>query len=256
MRAFFNAASTILRQSDKHILQNMERIDRIRVGKSSITGEVENSVEKAIEQSIIQRLHELYPSHRILSRCSGQINALERNQEEEHQYTWLLDPLDGSNNFMNGIPICSISLALYEGKRCVMGLVFQPITDQLFSAIAEHGALLDGKKIRAQRLRQDQKPLVAVSGDCSLTDINDHLKNFFKRELHIGQIRHLGCPSLALALHAQGSFDALFAHNLHICTAAAGMLIASEARAVIKKEQHTDMVIDQLISTMSGYQKM
>lgn len=255
MRAFFNAAATILRQSDKYILQNMERIDRIKISKNPVTGVMENSIESAIEQSVVQRIHELYPSHRVVSRCSGHISALEKTQDE-HQYTWLLDPLDGCNNFMNGIPICSISLALYEDKRCVMGLVFQPITDQLFSAIADQGALMDGKKIRAQRLRLDQKPLIAVSGDVSVAKINDVLTTFFKRELDIAKIRHLGCPSLALALHAQGSFDALFAHNLHICTAAAGVLIASEAHAVIKKEQQSDMIIDSLISTMSGYQKM
>lgn len=253
MRAYHNAATALLHQAGKIVLQNMDRIDRVKIFFNKTTQLTENSVANSIEQSIISRLHELYPSHAILSKYSGMTQSL--IPEDKSPYTWVLDPLDGCNNFINGVPLCAISLALFENKRCVMGFVYDPISDQTFSATLDNGALLDGKKIRSQKTHKDQKPLIAISCDMPISDLENEIASIFKNPVNTGQIRTFGSASLSLAYQATGSFNIFYGRDIHVCTAAASILIASEAGASIKKEQKSDLMISKLLCANSRMHK-
>lgn len=253
MRAYHNAATSLLYQAGKIVLQNMDRIDRVKVYSNETTQLTENSVAKSVEQSIITRIHELYPTHAVLSKYSGLTPA--PLPEEHSSYTWVLDPLDGCDNFINGVPICAISLALFENKRCIMGFVYDPLLDRTFSAVLDSGALLDGKKIRSQKIHKDQKPLVALSCDVSISALEKEIASLFKNPVSVGQTRNLGCASLSLAYQAAGSFSIFYGRDIHVCTAAAAILIASEAGASIKKDQKSDLLIRKLLCTHSRINK-
>ena len=249
-RAYLNTASTLLRQSSKYILQNMDRIDRVKFTKNPKTKQTENSVELAIEADIIKRLHELYPTHSILSEHAGLVEAVEP-QSDEH-FVWILDPIDGSANFVNGLPDYAVCLSLFENRRCVMSLVYQPVTDDLFTATLDHGALYNGKKIRAKRTQSHHSPVVLLAGHHPFHEVVSELSTVSKHSFDLDQIRSLGSVSLSLAYHATGASDVFYARNVSICQAAAGLLIASEAGASVKQNRSGDIMIDRIMSTLSA----
>ena len=143
-RAYFNTAQALLRQVAKHVLQNIDRVDRIKHLVHPDTEVPVTSVALDIENEITNRLQTLYPTHSILLAYGGLKRAIE--VDDDDQYHWVCDPLDGINNLMCGLPSMAISLALFHNRRCVLSLVYQPVTDDLFTASTGEGALLNGKK--------------------------------------------------------------------------------------------------------------
>ena len=131
MRAFQNAALMQLRQVGKTILQNIDRVDRFKISRDE-SGKKSNSLVTSIDESLVDRLKTLYPDHNILSRVSGMHKS--DRIDHENQYTWIIDPIDGIDNLMAGIPVCAISIALFHNKECIPGLVYQPINDEVFTA--------------------------------------------------------------------------------------------------------------------------
>ena len=143
-RAYFNTAQALCRQVAKHVLQNMDRVDRIKHMAHPDTNVPVTSVALAIEREITDRLQTVYPTHSILLKYGGLVRAAE--QSDEDQYHWVCDPLDGVENLLCGLPSMAISLALFHNRRCILALVYQPVTDDLFTATLDDNALLNGKK--------------------------------------------------------------------------------------------------------------
>lgn len=245
-RAYFNAANSLLRHASKQILQNMDRTDRVKVATNPKTQVCENLLELSIENEIISRLHELYPTHRILSEHRGLTPSLE--DPEDNRFTWVVDPVDGITNFMNMIPLYCMSLSLYEDKECIMSVIYQPVTDEVFSAIKDQGALFNGKKMRAQKVTSDKTPLIAVAGQFKMQTAIIDMDKRLDRELTIDQFRLLGSTGLALAYHALGAFDVLYARNIPLYGFSAGLLIAQESGCVINYEQESDLLVKRVFS--------
>ena len=245
-RAFFNAASTILQTVSKKIFQNMDRVDRLDLSINPNTQRKETSLELSIEKDIVQRLHELYPHHRILSEHAGSIAPL--NEQNHENYTWVVDPLDGIDNFLSMIPIYAVSLSLFHEGSCVMSLVYQPISDELFSAIKGQGALVNGRKIRAYKVRPDKRPLVALAGDLVAETAVKDLSQRLDRQFSVEQLRVIGSTSLALAYHAMGGFDVFYAENIPLHSFSAGLLLAQESGCVIQHAQESDLMIKHAFS--------
>lgn len=246
MKAFQNAALMQLRQEGKTVLQNVDRIDRIKIYKDD-AGKKHNSLVNHIDESIIDRLQELYPEHHILSRQSGMHKSAYSTSEE--QYTWVIDPLDGIDNFMAGIPVCAISIALFYNRECVMGIIYEPITDHVYTAMQGQGAFFDGKILRSRPLHPDNQALIAINGEIPYSEMAESLQEKLKQPLSCNQIRNIGCLSLSLAYQASGAFDYFYGRDVHFCSAAAGILILNEAKATVKQEKKTDLIIAKLSST-------
>tara|TARA_B100001989_G_scaffold252906_1_gene236875 strand:- start:2885 stop:3643 length:759 start_codon:yes stop_codon:yes gene_type:complete len=246
MKAFQNAALMQLRQEGKTVLQNVDRIDRIKITKDD-SGKKHNSLVKHIDESIISRLQELYPEHHILSRQSGMHKSTLPIIEE--QYTWVIDPLDGIDNLMAGIPVCAISIALYHDRECVMGIIYEPITDNVYTAMLGQGAFFDGRILRSRPIHPDNEALIGIYGEIPYSEMATSLQERSKQPLLCNQIRNIGCLSLSLAYQASGSFDYFYGRDLHFCSAAAGILILNEAKATVKQEKKTDLIIAKLSST-------
>ena len=245
-RAYFNAASSLLRNASKQLLQNMDRTDRVKVIINSKTQVYENMLELSIENEIINRLHDLYPTHRILSEHRGLTPSIE--DPEDKRFTWVVDPVDGITNFMNMVPSYCMSLSLYEDKECIMSVIYQPVTDDVFSAIKDQGALFNGKKMRAQKVAPDKTPLIAISGQFEMQTAIIDMDKRLDRDLTIDQFRLFGSSGLALAYHALGAFDILYARNIPIYGFSAGLLLAQESGCVIKYEQESDLMVKRVFS--------
>ena len=248
-RAYFNTAQALLRQVAKHVLQNIDRVDRIKQLAHPDTEVPVTSVALDIENEITDRLQSLYPTHSILLAYGGLKRAIE--VDDEDQYHWVCDPLDGINNLMCGLPCMAISLALFHNRRCVLSLVYQPVTDDLFTASTGEGALLNGKKIRARKQKHQHESLIMMSGTGTVAQAIDEVQDMSKIAINMSNIRQLGSTSLSLALHASGAADLFYARNISICSMAAGLHIASEAGARIKKSQQNDLQMERVISLLA-----
>lgn len=183
--------------------------------------------DTASEKKIIGIIRETFPGDSILAEESG----LDQ-EDEDHQ--WIIDPLDGTINFAHQVPIFSISIAYaFEGVP-VMGIVLNPVTGELFSAVAGKGAFLNNRPIQVSSTRIMQESLLATGFPYDLLSIFDTITERFENCLRAAQgVRRLGSAAIDICALACGRYDGFWEQNLHPWDTAAAMLIASEAGAVV-----------------------
>ena len=180
--------------------------------------------DRAAEQCIIDRIKAHFPTHRFLAEERGHI------EKGQSPYLWIIDPLDGTTNFAHGYPAYCVSIGLeYEG-RCVLGAVFDPSRNELFTAIEHRGAQLNGRPIHVSNtMTLDGSLLVTgFAYDIRETSRNnlDHFSNF---ALKAQGLRRTGSAALDLCYVAAGRFDGFWEVRLHPWDMAAGSVIAREA---------------------------
>ncbi|WP_134685964.1 inositol monophosphatase family protein [Brevibacillus migulae] len=182
--------------------------------------------DKESERRIIEVLHRHFPTHTIISEEVGLV-------KREDEYLWIVDPLDGTNNYFIGYPYFSVSIALQYKGEIVLGVVYNPVSEQLFWAEKGKGAFLNGKKL-AVNTRKERKKAVGtyVRGRESISkeDEYEFTKPFFLETKRL--MRNIG-PALDFCLLAHGWIDYIVFHKSGIMDVAAGLLIAQEAGAVI-----------------------
>jgi len=181
----------------------------------------------ASEENIIGIIRKSFPDHSILAEESG----LEQG-DLNHQ--WIIDPLDGTVNFAHQVPIFSISIAYAFKGTPVMGVVLNPVTGELFSAVAGEGAFLNDRPIQVSDTRIVQESLLASGFPYDLLSIFDTITERMENCLKAAQgIRRLGSAAIDICAVACGRFDGFWEQNLHPWDTAAAMVIASEAGALV-----------------------
>ncbi|MEC8978183.1 MAG: inositol monophosphatase family protein [Pseudomonadota bacterium] len=226
-KPFLHTATNLAREASKLILQNIDRLDRIKIDEKAQDDYVSN-VDKAVDTIIIDRLQTLYPDHSILTEESGLVL-----NNPDSDYLWIIDPIDGTVNFINGIPIFCISIALCHKGNPIVGVIYQPITDELFSASHCEGARLNGSKIRASGNKY-AIPAITIALGRSANIPNDIPSFILSKFSSPPRIRTLGTAALAMAYQAAGRYQAFYGEHLKIWDVAAAIVIAREAGAVVK----------------------
>ena len=195
--------------------------------------------DTASEEIIIGIIRKAFPGHSILAEESG----LDQ-EDEDHQ--WIIDPLDGTVNFAHQVPIFSISIAYAFKGEPVMGLVFNPVTGELFSAVAGEGAFLNNRPIQVSETRFMQESLLATGFPYDLLSIFDTITDRLKNCLRAAQgIRRLGSAAMDICALACGRFDGFWEQNLHPWDTAAAVLIALEAGATVTDFSNSPFTIDK-----------
>jgi myo-inositol-1(or 4)-monophosphatase len=211
-------------------MKRYERLERI-VHKSE--HDVVTEVDEMSEQLIISAIRNAYPHDALLAEESGRIDAVppvgESVIDPSEQRVWIIDPLDGTVNYANGIPLFCVSIALAIGGRPVVGVVYDPVRDELFTAQAGFGARLDGAPIR--------HPAKEKLSDC-VVSLSLPRGGWSTRERRIrSQIRvsrNMGSAALALTYVGNGRFDAFVqAGGLSLWDICAAGLIAAEGGATV-----------------------
>jgi len=180
--------------------------------------------DKAAEECIIAAIHHHYPSHRILAEESGETHA------GKSAVLWIIDPLDGTVNFAHGIPLFSVSIAACIDQEIVSGVVFQPMTQELFSATKGKGAYLNGKPIHVSKVTSFDRALLSTGFPYNVDQDPMHcVEKFAQMQLKGVPIRRLGSAALDLAYVAAGRCDAFWEVGLHPWDMAAGKLLVEEA---------------------------
>lgn len=217
-----NIAIRAVRHAGAIILQSLDRLDVIEISEKRKHDYV-SEIDIKAEQAIINTILKAFPDHSILSEEIGQI-------AQNPDYVWIIDPIDGTSNFIHGLPHFAISIALKVHQQIVLGLTFDPIKDELFIASKGNGAQLNDKRIRIKSDNVNRGLLVGTG-----LLINDHqylasylklLKAYHERAI---SIRCSGSSTLDLAYVACGRLDGFWQCHLKPWDMAAGSLLIVEA---------------------------
>ncbi len=179
--------------------------------------------DKASEECIISFIKEHFPKHNILAEESG------LHQGEENAILWVIDPLDGTTNFAHHLPIFTISIAAYWGDREICGVIFQPLTHELFIAEKSRGAYLNGSRLFVSQTDRLDECFVVTGLSYETSSVPISFEQILQLNQKGAAIRHLGSAALSLAYVAAGKADAFWMHNLYSWDLAAGKLLIEEA---------------------------
>jgi myo-inositol-1(or 4)-monophosphatase len=188
----------------------------------------------AAQQAIEQRLLGEFPTHRFLGEESNFSPDL-WPELSRADYCWVVDPLDGTANFVHRLPNFAVSIALLKDNEIVLGVVFDPMARELYTSKRGEGAFCNGKVIRASSVCSLESAMVAVSFPPQVHRESVEIKQFIEVLIRSQSVRRLGSAALNLCYVAQGRLDGYWANSLKPWDMAAGVLIAKEAGATVSK---------------------
>lgn len=220
IKAARRAANIILRASN-----NLESVRSHLKSHNNYVTEIDVAAEKAI----IETIQTSYPDHGFLSE-----ESFNKTRLGEKEYQWIIDPLDGTTNYIHGYPHYSISIALAHRGQLVQGVVYDPIRNDLFVARKGQGAYLNDRRIRASTRHQLSDCLIATGFPYSdFSQLNQYLNIFSELIKKTAGLRREGSAALDLCYVASGRVDGFWEFNLKTWDIAAGALIAQEAGAIV-----------------------
>jgi myo-inositol-1(or 4)-monophosphatase len=228
-----NIAVRAARAAGDIIVRNMDRLDRLKVVTKQNNDFVSN-VDHMAEQAIIATLKHAYPDHGILAEESG-------TQSESSEFQWIIDPLDGTTNYLHGFPQFAVSIALKHKNRLEVGVIYDPVSQELFTAMRGDGAKLNDKKIRVSNQKGLNNALLGTGFpyyDQSYLDT--YLETMKALMQKTAGIRRPGSAALDLAWLAAGRIDGFWEFNLKAWDIAAGALIVREAGGIVSDFQNKD----------------
>jgi myo-inositol-1(or 4)-monophosphatase len=195
-------------------------------GVNNLVTEADHAAEKAIINIISQD----FPEHNILSEEAGDVLITGRQNGVDSEYKWIIDPIDGTVNFANGIPICCVSVALEHDGNIILGAVYNPNLNEFFFAEKGGGATLNDKKLRvSDKAEVTTSCLVTGFPYTYLDEPNGPLQVFEKLIRKGVPVRRLGSAAIDLCWVATGRFDGFYEHKLQAWDSAAGFLMVEEA---------------------------
>ena len=199
-------------KASKILIRDFGEIENLQVSKKGPRDFVTNSDIK-VEKIIFEELKKARPNYSFISEEKG----LENNKDVSN--TWIIDPIDGTTNFLHGIPHFAISIALKTNNEIVSGLIYDPIKDEMFFAEKNNGAFFNNHRIRVSKKNNINDCLFATGGKIN----QDHdLPN-----------RKSGCAALDMAYVASGRYDGYFQNDLNLWDIAAGIILIKEAGGII-----------------------
>ena len=201
-------------KASKVLIRDFGEIEKLQVSKKGPSDFVTNSDIKA-EKIIIEELKKARPHYSIISEENGTENNKDKNN------TWIIDPIDGTINFLHGIPHFAISIALKSNEEIISGLIFDPIKNEIFFAEKENGAFFNNHRIRVSKKNELNNCLFATGGKT-------------KHEPDL-PYRKSGCAALDMAYVAAGRYDGYFQHDLNLWDIAAGLIMVKEAGGVLNE---------------------
>ena len=199
-------------KASKALIRDFGEIEKLQVSVKGPADFVSNADTKA-EKIIIEELMKAKKNYSIISEENGSVI----NKDNEN--VWIIDPIDGTSNFLHGVPHFAISIALKSNNEIISGLIYDPIKDEMFYADKENGAFFNNQRIKVSKKREIDACLFATGEkDIILNNLT---------------IRKTGSAALDMAYVAAGRFDGFFQKNLKIWDIAAGIILIKEAGGIV-----------------------
>lgn len=226
MHPLVNIATTAALEAGKIITRSLDKLKDIQVTEKQKNDFV-SEVDIAAEQTIIAVIRKAHPDHAILAEESG-------SQKTDSDTTWIIDPLDGTRNFLHGFPHFAVSIAVQRNNRVEHGVIYDPIRQELFIASNGKGARMNDQRIRAGSRKTLDESLLATGFPFRDKDLFDnYMKTFKPLFLTASGIRRAGSAALDLAYVAAGRVDGFWEFKLQPWDMAAGALIIREAGGLV-----------------------
>ncbi len=207
-------------KASKILIRDFGEVEKLQVSIKGPADFVTNS-DKKVEKILIEELNKAKKNYSILSEEIGKIE----NSDKDN--FWIIDPIDGTTNFLHGVPHFAISIALRNKNEIISGLIYDPIKNEMFYAEKDNGAFLNNQRIRVSSKKSLNECLFASGG-----------KKEIKSKLNI---RKSGSAALDLAYVASGRFDGYFQNELNLWDIAAGLILVTEAGGKTNKLDHTSI---------------
>lgn len=217
-----NELSVLVRQTGKFILDSQRTFKPENIEMKGFNDLV-SYVDKEAEMQIVEGCRKILPG-------SGFITEEGTARDEGNEYTWIIDPLDGTTNFIHGLPAYCVSVALLKEDKLLIGAVYEPNRDELFYAIKGNGAYCNDRKIYVSNKKKLGECLLATGFPYyDFGKMNTYLQilNDFMQSTH--GLRRIGSAAIDLVYVACGRFEGFFEYNLNAWDVAAGALIVQEA---------------------------
>jgi myo-inositol-1(or 4)-monophosphatase len=193
------------------------------VSSKSNINDLVTQADKESEEAIFKVIRETFPDHYLLSEEAGDLKM-------DSNIKWIIDPIDGTVNFANGIPICCVSIAVEKDGKMILGAVYNPFINEFFFSERGAGATLNDKKIKVSDKSELLRSCLVTGFPYSYLDTpNGPLQVFEKLIRNNIPVRRLGSAAIDLCWVASGRFDGFYEHNLNAWDSAAGFLILEEA---------------------------
>ena len=201
-------------KASKALIRDFGEIEKLQVSVKGPADFVSNADTKA-EKIIIEELIKSKKNYSIISEEAGYM----KNKDSDN--VWIIDPIDGTLNFLHGVPHFAISIALKSNNEIVSGLIFDPIKDEMFFAEKNNGAFLNNQRIKVSKKKEIKSCLFATGGN---QKVNIDLTT-----------RKSGSAALDMAYVASGRFDGYFQNNLNLWDIAAGVVIVKESGGIVNQ---------------------
>lgn len=229
MHPMLNTAVKAARRASTVINRATFDLDRIKVTEKGHNDFV-TEIDKAAELAIIDVLKNAYPDHAILAEESG----ASANLHDENENVWIIDPIDGTTNFIHGFPQYCVSIALQQRGQITQAVVYDPTRNDLFTATKGAGAYLNEKRIRVSRRDKMADALIGTGFPCRDRDaLDEYMKMFRVMTEKCAGLRRPGAAALDLAYVAAGRLDGFFEKGLQAWDMAAGSLLITEAGGIV-----------------------
>ena len=239
-------------KASKSLIRDFGEIEKLQVSVKGPSDFV-SSADKKVEKTLISELKKSRPNYSILSEEIGEIKS------ENSEYRWIIDPIDGTLNFLHGIPHFAISIALERKNEIICGVIYDPIKNELFLAEKEKGAYLNSQRIKVSGRKKLKDAMIFTGGPSFSSKNKDSILKEYKKisnYLH-SPIRKMGSASLDMAYVAAGRFDGMWQRNLNYWDIAAGIILIKEAGGFVTDFNGNDTYIEKktILATNSRINK-
>ncbi|HEV7858048.1 MAG TPA: inositol monophosphatase family protein [Pyrinomonadaceae bacterium] len=215
-----NFAIEMAHDAGRILVERMSRALQV-----SNKGEIDlvTEADLAAEALIIERIKSYYPRHAVLAEESG------ASAEGQSEWRWIIDPLDGTTNYAHGYPCFCVSIALERAGKVEIGVIYDPLREELFAARRGDGATLNGRPVRVSEVSLLNRAMLCTGFPYDVRERNDFARHFTSFIMQAQAVRRDGSAALDLAYVACGRFDGFWEEGLRPWDVAAGVLLVEEA---------------------------
>ena len=210
-------------KASRSLIRDFGEIENLQVS-SKAPGDFVTSADKRTEKIIIEELLKAHPNYGIISEEAGYINKSNKNNR------WIIDPIDGTMNFLNGIPQFAISVAYEEENEVKCGIIFNPVTNEMFCAEKGSGAYLNNSRMRVSNKKKLSEALIVTGGPKQASKIKKKIfSEYISISTQVSNVRKFGSAALDMAYVACGRFDGYWQRELNYWDVAAGIILIKES---------------------------
>ncbi len=214
-------------KASRSLIRDFGEIENLQVSTKG-PGDFVTSADKRTEKIIINELQKAHPDFGIITEEKGIIN------ESNNKNRWIIDPIDGTMNFLNGIPQFAISIGYEQDGEIICGVIFNPIINEMFVAEKGNGAFLNNQRIRVSSKKKIKDALLVTGGPKGASKIKDKIfSEYINVSNKVANVRKFGSAALDMAYVACGRFDGYWQRELNYWDIAAGIIILKEAGGLV-----------------------